>query len=49
MFKVNIKNIRTTSDVVLVFLMLTLNIFHTFFSVSLVDFEQVNVSWLILM
>ena len=49
MFKVNIKNIRTTSDVVLVFLMLTLNIFHTFFSVSLVDFEEVNVSWLILM
>ena len=49
MFKVNIKNIRKTSDVVLVFLMLTLNIFHTFFSVSLVDFEQVNVSWLILM
>ena len=32
------------SDVVLVFLLLTLNIFHTFLSVSIVDFEQVNVS-----
>ena len=27
------------------FLLLTLNIFHTFFSVSIVDFEQVNVNW----
>ena len=26
-------------------LLLTLNIFHTFFSVSIVDFEQVNVCW----
>ena len=32
------------SDVVLVFLLLNLNILHTFFSVSFVDFEQVNVS-----
>ena len=32
------------SDVVLVFLLLTLNIFHTFFSVYIVDFEQANVS-----
>ena len=39
MFKVNNKN--TT----LVFLLLTLNIFHTFFSVSIVDFEQVNATW----
>ena len=31
------------SDVVLVFLLLTFNIFHTFFSVYIVDFEQVNV------
>ena len=31
--------------VFLVFLLLTMNIFHTFFSVSVVDFEQVNVSW----
>ena len=33
------------NDVVLVFLLLTLNIFHTFSSVSIVDFEQVDVSW----
>ena len=32
-------------DVGLVFLLLTLNIFHTFFYVSIVDIEQVNVSW----
>ena len=32
-------------DVVLVFLLLTSNIFRTFSSVSIVDFEQVNVSW----
>ena len=31
------------SDAALVFSLLTLNIFHTFFSVSIVDFEQVNV------
>ena len=33
-------------DVVLVFLLLTLNIFHSFFSVSIVGFEQVKVSWI---
>ena len=27
------------------FLLLILNIFHTFSSVSIADFEQVNVSW----
>ena len=27
------------------FLLLTLNIFYTFFSVSIVDFKQVNVRW----
>ena len=27
------------------FLLLTLNIFHTFICVSTLDFEQVNVSW----
>ena len=32
-------------DLVLLFLLLTLNIFHTFFSVSVVCFERVNVSW----
>ena len=40
MFKVN----NDINDVVLVFLLLTLNIFHMFFSVSTFDFEQVNVS-----
>ena len=33
------------SDVVLVFLLLTLNIFHTFSSASMVDFEKVKVNW----
>ena len=46
MFKVNDKNTRNdVIAVVLMFLMLTLNIFHTFSSVSVVDFEQVNVIW----
>ena len=31
--------------VVLVFLLLTLNIFTLFFSVSINDFEQVTVQW----
>ena len=39
MFKANNKN------VVLVFLLLTLNIFHIFSSVSIEGFEQVNASW----
>ena len=46
MSRVNNKN---TSDLVvdvLVFLLLALNIFHTFI-VSVVDFEQVNISWAI--
>ena len=44
--KCNDKNTRTTSlNVVLVFLLLTLNIFHFFSSVSIVDFEQVIASW----
>ena len=30
-------------DVVLVFLLLTLNIFYTFSGVAIADFEQVNV------
>ena len=41
----HIHNKNNVIDVVLVFLLLTLNIFHAFFSVSSVDFEQVNVSW----
>ena len=32
-------------DIVLVSLLLVLNIFYTFFSVSIVDLEQVNVYW----
>ena len=42
MFKVNNKGTRMTS---LVSLLLTLNIFHTFFSASLVNFEEVNAGW----
>ena len=34
---------KHVNDVVMVFLLLTLNLFHTFFSVSIVDFEQVNI------
>ena len=34
-----------TSDVVLVFLLLNLNIFHTISNISIVDSEQVNVDW----
>ena len=41
MFKVNNKKSRTGS---LTFLLLTLNIFNTLFSVAIVDVEQVNVS-----
>ena len=40
MFKVN-----DVTDVILVFLLLTLNIFLIVFIISIVDFEQVNVSW----
>ena len=32
-------------NVVLVFSLLTLNILHTFYSVSIVDFKHVDVSW----
>ena len=44
MFKVNDKEIRTTRQkdgVVLMSLLLTLNIFHTFSSASIVNFEHV--------
>ena len=30
---------------IVVFLLLTLNIFHIFSSASIVDFEQLNVNW----
>ena len=36
---------KNANDVVLVFLSLTLNMFTTFCTVYIVDFEQVNVSW----
>ena len=41
MFRVNNKGTRTTQCHRLVSLLLTLNIFHTFFSASLINFEQV--------
>ena len=41
MFKVNKKHQSDLIDVVLV---LTLNLFHTFSSASIVNFEQVNVN-----
>ena len=40
-------NKNDVHDVVLVFLLLTLNIFHTIFIVSIVDFEQVNINWVV--
>ena len=43
MFKFNNKN--DVFDVVLMYLLLTLTYFTSSFSVSSVDFEQVNVSW----
>ena len=46
-FPVNIYLFQTKNDVVLMFLLLTLNIFHTFSTVILVDIEQVNVSWIL--
>ena len=47
MFKVNIKDTRKTSNVaLLVSLLLTLNIFHTFlYSVSFVKFEHLIADW----
>ena len=45
MFKVNKKkHQKGVNDVVLMFSLLTLDIFHTFSTVSIVDFEQVHVS-----
>ena len=47
MFKVNIKDTKKMSIVaLLVSLLLTLNIFHTFlYSVSFVAFEQLSANW----
>ena len=42
MFKVNSKNTRTTS---MTFLLVILKMCETFFSIFIVDLEQVNVSW----
>ena len=49
MFKINNKRHQShVIDGVLLFLLLTLNIFHTFSSVPIAEFEQVNVSWVLL-
>ena len=45
MFKVTKKHNNNINDVALVFLLYTMNIFHTFSSASIVDLEQVNVNW----
>ena len=42
MFKVNNKDTKTTADVLLVSLLLTLNIFQASSIVSTVNFEQIN-------
>ena len=47
MFNVDNKDSRTMSNIVLVSLMLTLNIFGSSFSISVDDFEQINICWLI--
>ena len=48
MFRVNNKGTRTTQCHRLVSLLLTLNIFHTFFSASFINFEQVFFYWFVL-
>ena len=47
MFKINIKDTKKMSIVALLMsLLLTLNIFHTFlYSVSFIEFEQLNADW----
>ena len=49
MFEVNNKDTRmrpmVSNDVVLASLLLTLNIFAHFSSVSIVNFEQINTGW----
>ena len=44
MFQINNKHHNNVNDVFLMFL-LTLNYFTPFSSGSIIDFEQVNVSW----
>ena len=43
--KLTIKTPEQRPDGFLVSLLLTLNIFHTFFYVSVIDFEQLNAYW----
>ena len=43
--KLTIKYRNDVTDMVLVFLLLILNIIHTFSSFSIVVFKQANVSW----
>ena len=43
--KLTIKTLEDVIDAILVFLLLTENTFQPFSSVSIVNFEQVNVSW----
>ena len=43
--KITIKTLDRFNDVVLVSLLLTVNIISSFSSVSVVDFEQINVCW----
>ena len=46
MFKVRKKKHQNNvTEVILLFLLLTLKIFQPFSSVSIIEFEQVNVSW----
>ena len=45
LFKVNNKNTRTAVVTSFRCFYLTLNIFHTFSSISIVEFEQVNAIW----
>ena len=45
MLKVNNKKKKNVTEVVLVFLLLSLNKFYTLFSISIIHFEQVNVNW----
>ena len=53
LFKVNNRNTRKMSemwnviDIALVFLFFTLKMLYTFSSVFIVDFEQLNISWVI--
>ena len=47
--KSTIETLEKVNDVVLVFLLLTWNIFHTFFYCFCCYFEQVGVGWVIML